>query len=66
MEPIYVVFANKEDKVGNEGINKIVGFMDAYWNENKNPNTKELLNAILIVKGDSTAQAKKVSDYLKK
>ena len=60
MEPIYVVFATKEEKMSKESINKIIGFMHQYSEENKNPNTQELLNAILIVKGGTTPIAKKV------
>lgn len=61
MEPIYVVFATKEEKLSKESINKVIGFMHQYSEENKNPNTQELLNAILIVKGGTTPIAKKVS-----
>ena len=61
MEPIYVVFATKEEKLSKDAINKVVNFMHQYSQDNKHPNTQELLNAILIVKGGSTPIAKKVS-----
>ena len=61
MEPIYVVFANKDDKLSKDAILKVVGFMDAYSKNNDDPHTQELLNAILIVKGGLTPIAKKVS-----
>ena len=60
MQPIYVVFYPKDDKLSNEGIKKVFNFMHNYSTENKNPNTTELLNAILIVKGGTTPIAKKV------
>lgn len=64
MEPIYVVFANKEDKLSKDSILKVVGFMDQYSKNNEDPHTQELLNAILIVKGGLTPIAKKVSFQL--
>ena len=60
MEPIYVVFYPKDDKLSKEGINKVLNFMHNYSTENKNPNTTELLNSIIILKGGSTTIAKKV------
>lgn len=61
MEPIYVVFATKEDKLSKDSINKVIGFMHKYSEDNKDPHTQVLLNAILIVKGGTTPIAKKVS-----
>lgn len=63
-EPIYVVFATKEDKLTGEDIKKLVSFMHQYStekNEKKDDNSQELLNCIIIVKGGATAIGKKVS-----
>ncbi len=63
-EPIYVVFATKEDKLTGEDIKKLVSFMHQYStekSEKKDDNTQELLNCIIIVKGGATAIGKKVS-----
>ena len=60
-EPIYIVFANKEEKLTKDSMNKVVDFMNQYSTNNKQPNVKDLLKAILIVKGGATNIAKKVS-----
>jgi len=39
MEPIYVVFATKEEKLSRDSVAKIVSFMDEYSTENNSPNT---------------------------
>ena len=61
MEPIYVVFANKEEKLGRDSIGKVVAFCDEYSKEKSTANTSQLLNVIIIVKGGATPIAKKVS-----
>ena len=62
MEPIFVNFATKEEKLGQEAIKSLVNFMDQYSKESSDKNKcKELYDAILIVKGGSTSIARKVS-----
>ena len=41
-------------------MNKVVDFMNQYSTNNKQANVKDLLKAILIVKGGATNIAKKV------
>ena len=62
MEPIFVNFATKEEKLGQDAIKQLVNFMDQYSKESADKNKcKELYDAILIVKGGSTSIARKVS-----
>ena len=62
MEPILVKFATTEEKLGQDAIKSLVNFMDQYSKESADKNKcKELYDAILIVKGGSTAMARKVS-----
>ena len=62
MEPILVKFATTEEKLGQDAIKSLVNFMVQYSKESSDKNKcKELYDAILIVKGGSTAIARKVS-----
>ena len=65
MEPIYVVFAIKEDeaKLTQAALTKIITFMDQYSKENNNPNTVELLNAVLIVNSGTQFVKKNLNQY---
>ena len=65
MEPILVKFATTEEKLGQDAIKSLVNFMDQYSKESSDKNKcKELYDAILIVKGGSTAIARKVSTLI--
>ena len=62
MEPIFVNFATKEEKLGHDAVKQLVNFMDQYSKESADKNKcKELYDAILIVKSGSTNIARKVS-----
>ena len=56
-EPIYVVFATSDDKMGIQSLEKIIQFMSDYSKEHKNSNTEELLRAILITKSSSSSMS---------
>ena len=49
MEPIYVKFVKKEEKLSQEQVREIVLFMSSYSMANKQEDMQELQNAILIV-----------------
>ena len=58
MEPIFVNFATKEEKLGQDAIKQLVNFMDQYSKETADKSKcKELYDAILVVKGGSTSIA---------
>ena len=61
-EPIFVAFA-QDDKIGQEAFKSLLEYMDKWSKENKDACCTELLNAILIVKGDASQIFKKVSIY---
>lgn len=63
MEPIFVVFCQK-DKISKEIFNPLIEYMDRWSKETRdNELCLDLLNCILIVKGDSTAIFKKVRKH---
>jgi hypothetical protein len=59
MEPIYVKFIKKEEKLSHEQINEIVCFMSGYSKTGLQKDTQELQHAILITKSQLKIKIKK-------
>ena len=65
VEPVYVVFANKEEKLSQDQMKKIMSFMHT-WTTNttdKPAGCLDLLNCIIIAKSGATSVTKKVSEF---
>jgi hypothetical protein len=62
-EVIYVVFHNKEEKLGSDSIKQLVTWMNNYSTDNKSTKTSPLLNCIIVGKSGATSLAKKVSEF---
>jgi len=65
-EPIYICFATQIDKVGKDTIGSVLQAMDGYSTTHKeNDDIEECMNAILVVRGNITSIARKVSKLKK-
>lgn len=60
MEPIFVTFS-REEKLGKDAIKGLLNFMNQYSQENQDANCRDLVDAILVVKGTSSQIFRKVS-----